>query len=120
MATSTASNSSLPPSEVDPLKQRLEDLKDLFSSQAWHSFQEELVKVKRQVQDHAVLTRSSEDRDYYLSIARGINWILNDNFKERALQEAGQPIDNPEPVTHPMPLDSEGRRRLKAPQGANH
>ena len=117
--TSQPSNDSQPQLAVD-LKQKLEDLKDLFNSQGWHLYQEELAKLKRRVLEDAVLTRSSEDRDFYLSIARGLHWVLNPNFTERALQDAGQTIDNPEPIPHPMSLDSEGRRGLKPPRGATN
>ena len=75
--------------------------------------------MKRRVLESVALTRFSEDRDYYLSIARGIHELLDPNFTERALQDAGQPIDTPTPITHPMPLDSEGRRGLKAAQRPN-
>ena len=116
METSTPSSNSQPESVEDKLRERLDNLQDLFSSQAWHLYQEELVKVKRWVLENAALTRSSNDCDYYLSIARGLNWVLDDNFTERALQDAGQTVDKPEPLTHPMPLDSEGQRRLRTHQ----
>ena len=120
METSTPSDSSQLASPEAELAERLEDLKDLFSSPAWHLYQEELVKVKRRVLEDVARTRSTEDREYLLSIARGLTLLLDPNFTERALQDAGQTIDNPEPPGHPMPLDSEGRRGLRASQRSNH
>lgn len=120
METSAPSNSSPPQPQEEALKQRLQDLKDLFEGAAWHLYQEELVKVKRRALEAVVRTRSSEDRDYYLSMARGIDLVLSPNFSEGALQDAGQPIDNPDPPPHPMSLDSEGKRALAASRRPQH
>ena len=120
METSTSSSSSQPEPVEEALKLRLQDLKDLFESPAWSLFQEELVKVKRRTLEAVVRTRSNEDRDYYISLARGLDLLLDPNFSEAALQDAGQPIDKPEPPQHPMSLDSEGRRALAASQRPQH
>ena len=118
METSTSSSNSPPKPEPDSpeatLKIKLQDLKDLFESPAWHLFQEELVRVKRRALEAVVRTQSREQQDYYISVARGLSILLDDNFTEGALQDAGQPIDKPEPPEHPMSLDSEGRRALAA------
>jgi hypothetical protein len=71
------------------------------------------VRAKRRLLDLVLTTSSSEHRDHLLSIARGLDYVLSPNFKERALQDAGQTIDTkPEPA-HPMALDSEGRRQRR-------
>ena len=112
MATSEPYSSSHPSSEGLALKARLMELEDLFQGTAWHLYQEELVKAKRRLLDLVLATSSTDLRDHYLSIARGIEFLLSDQFSERALQEAGRTFDNPPEPAHPMALDSEGRRQL--------
>ena len=113
MATSTPSDSSPHKLEELALKAQLADLEDLFQGPAWQLYQEELVKAKRRLLDLVLATSSTEHRDHLLSIARGIDWITSDRFSERALQDAGQTVDNQPEPTHPMALDSEGRRQLR-------
>ena len=116
METSTSSDNSQPKpaSPEAQLKIKLQDLKDLFESPAWHLFQEELVKVRRRALEAVVQTQSKETQEYYISVARGLSVLISPNFTEGALQDAGQTIDKPEPPQHPMSLDSEGRRALAA------
>ena len=112
MATSEPYNSSQPESEEMALRAKLADLEDLFQGPAWQLYQEELVKAKRRILDLVLGTYSIEARDHYLSIARGLDWIISNTFSERALQDAGQTFDKQAEPTHPMSLDSEGRRQL--------
>ena len=74
------------------------------------------MKEKRRLLDLVAEITSTEVQEYCISVARGINVLLDPNFTERALHDAGMDYAKPEPMSHPMALDSEGRHRPKQPE----
>ena len=111
MPTSTQSGD-LPQSPTAEAKARLARLEDLFSSQSWLLFQEELARVRVDLLERAVATDSSEEAEQLRWMVKGLDLMRDKNFEPRALQEAGQRIDKQPEVPHYMALDSADQRRL--------